>query len=137
MAATYPMKGRSVELWRGSALALIAGVRTKSITISGEPIDITNDEDAGIRKLMEEPSELSVEIAVSGITKNDVLRVESLSTTDRIKATEFRFPGSVASGKLAGDFYLSSYSESGEYQGAATFEATFLSAGAVTHTAPT
>jgi TP901-1 family phage major tail protein len=137
MAVTYPAKGRAVTVKRGTSPTLIAGVRTKSMSINGEPIDVTNDDDAGVRKLMDEPGELSMEITVSGIVKSDTLRVESLSTTDRVLPTEFGFPGSVAPGKIAGDFYLASYSETGEYQGAATFEATFQSTGALVYTAAT
>lgn len=116
---------------------LIGGVRTKSMSLNGEPIDITSDDDAAVRKLMDEPAELTMEITVSGITKSDVLRIESLSTIDRVLPTEFGFPGSVTNGKIAGDFYLASYTETGEYQGAATFEATFQSTGPLTYTAAT
>lgn len=136
MAATYPAKGRSCTVKRGAVPALIAGVRTKSFSINGEPIDITNDDDTGIRTLMEEPGELSMEISVSGVVKSDTLRAEALNTTDRTQLTEFGFPGTVA-GKIAGQFYLASYSETGEYKGATTFEATFQSSGALTYTAAT
>lgn len=134
MAATYPMKGRAVTIKRGAVTpVLLAGVRTKSFSLNGEAIDITNDDDAGVRKLMQEPGELSMEISVSGITKDDVLRLEALSLTDRTSVTEFTFPGAVA-GKIAGDFYISAYTETGEYKGVATFEATFMSAGPLTYT---
>lgn len=137
MAATYPAKGRAITVKRGTSPALINGVRTKSMSINGSPIDITNDDDAGIRKLMDEPGEHSMSITVAGITKADTLRVEALNTTDRVLPTEFGFPGSVSNGKIAGDFFLAGYTETGEYQGAATFEATFESAGALTYTAAT
>lgn len=137
MAATYPIKGRAIKVKRGTTPALIAGARTKSLSINGSPIDVTNDDDDAVRKLMNEPGEITVEISLSGIIQSDVLRAESLSATDRVLPTEFELPGSVGAGKFAGDFFLASYSETGEYQGAATFEATFQSAGAVTYTAPT
>lgn len=133
MAATYPMQGRVVTVKRGAVPALIAGVRTKSIAINGEPIDVTNDDDGGVRKLMDMPGELAIEISVSGVVKNDTLRQEALSVTDRVLPTEFGFPGT-SPGKIAGDFYLASYTETGEYKGATTFEATFQSAGAAVYT---
>lgn len=137
MAATFPMKGRSVTVKRGAVTpVLLAGIRTKSFSLNGEAIDISSDDDAGVRKLMQEPGELAMEISVSGIIKDDILRLEALSLTDRTSVTEFTFPGLVA-GKIAGDFYISSYTETGEYKGAATFEATFQSAGPLTYTAPT
>lgn len=134
MAATFPAKGRAITVKRGAAPTLIAGLRTKSMSINGSSIDITNDDDAGIRKLMQEPGELSMSITVAGVTKDDLLRIEALSATDRVAATEFGFPGATP-GKIAGDFFLASYSETGEYQGVSTFEATFESAGALTYTA--
>lgn len=137
MAATYPMKGRAVTVKRGAVTpVLLAGVRTKNFALNGAPIDITSDDDSGVRKLMQEPGELDMEITVAGVIKDDILRLEALSLTDRTSVTEFGFPGSVA-GKIAGDFYLSSYKETGEYKGVATFEATFMSAGPLIYTAPT
>jgi len=48
----YPGKGRDLLL--SSAQSDIAGVRTKSISINRTPIDVTNDDDAGVRKLLTE-----------------------------------------------------------------------------------
>lgn len=137
MSQTFPAKGRAITVKRGAGPTLIGGVRTKSMTINGSSIDVTNDDDSGIRKLMDEPGELSVSITVGGIIKSDTLRIESLNSTDRVDATEFGFPGSGTNGKIAGQFFLASYTETGEYQGAQTFQATFESAGACTYTAAT
>ena len=125
------MKGRTLQVWRGASPALVAGVRTKSISINGEPIDITNDDDEAVRKLMDVAGEVSVEISISGVAVGAVLRTEALTVADRVPATEFRYG---ATEKFAGDFFLASYKETGEYKGAATFEATFQSASTVTYT---
>jgi predicted secreted protein len=118
------IKGRAVLVFRNGTR--VAGVRTKSITINGAPIDITADEDDGIRR------------SVSGVLLNESLRAEALSTSDRIAATVFTYPGFDGSPAnthgFSGEFFLASYSETGEYQGAVTFEATFQSAGQVTYT---
>ena len=137
MAATFPIKGRDMLLKRGASPVLIAGVRTKSISINGEPIDVSNDDDAAVRTLMAEPGQVTVEISVSGIAKDDTLLTESLSKTDRVDNTVFEWPGSTANGTLTGDFFLASYSESGEYMGAVTFDATLQSAGDVAYVAAT
>lgn len=130
------LKGRNVYVQRNSAT--IAGVRTKSIKINGSPIDVTNDDDAGVRKLLSEAGQVDVEITVAGILTNDLLRNEALSTTARTQTTAFviqgGWTGSPDHTTLSGSFFLASYSESAEYQGAGTFEATFQSAGAVTLT---
>lgn len=122
-------RGRSFLLRRSGAN--LAGVRTKAISINGSPIDVTNDDDAGIRKLMDQPGEVTVSITVSGVLMNDTLAQEAMSTSDRVAATQFLRPGSPDNG-FSGDFFLASYSENAEYKEAVTFEATFESAGAVT-----
>jgi len=135
-AVQLPTRGRLIQVKRGTppANTLIAGVRTKSLTINGEGIDITNDDSLGWRKLLDQPAEVSVEITVAGILTDEVLATEAVSTTDRVQYTRFEWPGATA-GRLDGDFYLSSFSTTGEYQGSATFEATFQSTGAVAFTA--
>lgn len=135
MAAALPTRGRLITVKRGTSPTLIASVRTKSCTINGTPIDITTDDDSGVRKLLDQPGEVQVAISVAGVLKDETLATEALSTTDRVQPTEFSWPGASTPGKLAGDFFLSSFGMTGEYQGAATFEAEFLSTGQVTLTA--
>jgi predicted secreted protein len=131
------LRGRAVTVTRGGTV--VAGARAKSITMNGSPIDVTTDSDDGVRKLLDEPGQVDVEITVSGIAVGEGLRAESLSATDRVAATLFQFLGFQGSPAdthgFSGDFFLASYSESAEYQGAVTFEATFQSAGAVTYVA--
>ena len=128
-----PDKGRALLLKRGTAASevTLAGVRTKSMSINGEPIDVTNDDDAGWRTMLDMPGELSVEFSCSGVAKNHTLLAEALSSTDRVQSTLLLWTGG---GKLQGNFFVVSYSETGEYQGGVTFEATFQSQGAVTYT---
>lgn len=131
------IRGRAVVIRRGGVN--LAGVRTKSISINGSPIDVTNDDDDGVRKLLDQPGQLDVEISVSGIVLNATLRNEALSTSDRVANTQFIFGGFEGSPAnthgFIGDFFLAGYTETGEYQGVVVFEATFQSAGAVTYTA--
>jgi predicted secreted protein len=128
------IKGRDIEVWRGAVLAKVAGVRAKSISLNGEPIDVTNDDDDGVRKLLADAAELAVELTVSGVATDDTLRAESVLVDGRAINTEFRFPGGTE--KYAGSFFMTGYTENGEYKGSAMFEATFQSAGAVAYTPP-
>lgn len=125
------IKGRSVLIHRNGVL--VAGARTKSISINGSPIDITTDDDDGVRKVMEEPGQLDVEISVSGIILNAALRPDAMSTSDRVKPTDLIFGTGSPTNRFSGDFFIQGYTESFEYQGAGTFEATFISAGTVTY----
>lgn len=134
MPLTLPARGRLITVKRGAVPSLIASVRTKSLAINGEAIDVSTDDDSGWRKLLDQPGEVGVEISVSGVLKDETLIQEAISTTDRVAPTEFGWPGTTP-GKLAGDFFLQSFNVTGEYKGAATFEATFVSTGTVAFTA--
>ena len=123
-------RGRSFVVQRGGAN--VAGVRTKSLTVNGSPIDVTTDDDAGIRSLLDQPGQVDVAISVAGILLNDILAAESLQTSDRVQLTKFLRSGSPDNG-FSGQFFLASYKETGEYQGAVTFKADFQSADTVTY----
>lgn len=132
------ISGRSMVVTRGGVL--VAGVRTKSITISGEPLDITSDNDAAVRKYLEMPGQVSVSISVSGVILSEQFQSEALSASDRVQTMQFiigGYGGSPANTHgYSGEFFLASFTLTGEHNGVATFEATFESAGTVTYTAP-
>ena len=125
------MIGRKVVFeWGGSE---IPGVREKSATLNGEPVNITSDEDDGWQKLDEsgEAGENNVEISLSGVTKNDVLKADWFAG-NRTRTATFQYPNGSA---ITGTFFLASYTEGLPYNDAATFEATFQSNGVVTYAA--
>jgi TP901-1 family phage major tail protein len=115
---------------------VVAGLREKSITLAGEAVDITNDDSDGWRQLLDAAQVNSVEIAGSGVLVNDRLRKAWFDGADgsgeRMAPAEFEYSDG---GKIAGQFYLQEYSETGNHDGEITFEATFVSNGAVTYTA--
>lgn len=122
----------------GRALALewgatpVAGVREKSIALNGEPIDVTDDDDDGWRALLaDEAAQNEVTISVNGVTKDDTLRAAWFGT--RTSAMTVTFPDG---GTISGNFFLQSYTETGAYNDAVTFEAEFQSSGIVTYTPP-
>lgn len=130
------IRGRLVSILRAGAV--VAGARTKSLKIGGSPIDVTSDDDAGVRQLLAQAGQVDVSISVSGILVNDQLVTESLSATARTQQTAFTFnsgwTGSPDHLTFSGSFFLASFEIGAEYQGATTFSAEFQSAGAVTLT---
>ncbi len=108
----------------------VAGIRTKGVSINRNPIDITSDDDDGWRKLLEEPGEKQVDLTVSGVTKDDVLKKASL-TGETLHDLELAYPDG---SKIEGDFFLASFSETGEYNDAVTFDASLQSSGVVEYT---
>lgn len=122
--------GRELLIKKGATV--IAGVRTKTVTINGEPIDVTTDDDSGFRTLLADPATRSIDLSVEGITKDDTLRaIVAGAGPQLLTDITIEYPdGSV----IAGDFYLVSVEESGEYQDAVTFTASLQSSGAFTYT---
>lgn len=122
--------GRELLIKKG--VTVLAGVRTKTVTINGEPIDVTTDDDSGFRTLLADPATRSIDLSVEGITKDATLRaIVAGGGSQMLTDITVEYPdGSV----IAGDFYLVSVEESGEYQDAVTFTASLQSSGAFTYT---
>ncbi|WP_088346309.1 MULTISPECIES: phage tail tube protein [Rhodomicrobium] len=124
--------GRTTMLhWgEGSPAPVVAGVREKGITFSGEAVDITNDDSSGWQQLLNAAQVKSVEITCSGVLVNDTLRADYFGNA-RMKTAAFEYPDG---GVVTGSFYLQEYAETGNHDDAITFEATFVSSGAVAYT---
>lgn len=124
--------GRDLTVGFGTPTPVtLTGVRTKSVTVNNEMIDITNDDDNGWRDCLDEPGLKSVSISVEGVWVNDVVRAIAMSATDNATAATVTFSDTAT---LAGNWYVTNYAETGEYQGAVTFSATLESQGALTYT---
>lgn len=133
MATEDGIPGRSIALLWGASP--IKGIREKGITLNGEAINTTSDEDGGWRKLLEVSAEDSVDIALSGITKDHILKAAYFGGgSSRTAVTSLTYPDGAV---LTGTFYLANYSETGTYNDATTFSATLNSSGEVTFTPPT
>lgn len=125
--------GRQVTFYFGgvSPADEIQGVREKGIECNGEPVDISSDEDAGIRTLLDNTASQShVNIKISGVSKDTRLRA-AWHGNQRSQPVRLEYPGGSS---LAGSFFLASYNETESYKDASTFEATLMSSGAVTYT---
>lgn len=125
--------GRQVNfLFGGNSPAdAILGVREKNLELNGEPIDVTSDEDSGVRTLLDNISaQDEVGISLSGLVKGTRLK-SAWFDNERTQACTFEYPDGST---IAGTFYLSSYTEGEPYNDAATFEATLMSSGPVTYT---
>lgn len=114
----------------------LAGLRTKGYTITNDYVDVTTDDEDGWRTLLASPSLRSVEVSVSGITKDRVLLAEIMTANITGETLEVNLPHGTGS-NLSGLFVVSSYEGTAEYDGAVEFSATFMSAGVVTYAAGT
>ena len=128
MAATV---GRNVTMTWGSDSPPqgIAGVKEKSVTIAGEPIDITSDDDSGWRSLLTVPGQKQIDIKISGVTKDHLLLADWFNgnLTQEVILT---YPDGA---HISGSFYLSEYAEKASYKDAVSFDATLMSTGTIAY----
>lgn len=120
--------GRAVVFtWNGQA---VAGTREKGITFNGEAINVTSDEDDGWRTLLDVSAEDSIDISLSGVTKDDVL-ANAYMTGQRTGIARLEYPNGRV---IEMDAYLANYGEAAPYNNATTFTATIQSTGVPTFT---
>jgi predicted secreted protein len=119
--------GRKIKFrWNGQE---IPGLREKGITLNGEAVDVSADDSNGWRELLADPAENQVDISLSGVTKNHALKADWFAGT-RTRTAEIEYDDGTI---LSGTFYLSTYSDTGVYNDAGTFEATVMSTGVVSY----
>jgi predicted secreted protein len=121
--------GRQVAITIGSQTIL--GVQTKGLSVNNERLDTSDDAAAGWAEALATSGQKSVELPISGLLKNLELLAAYFAASQIFAATVVYPDGS----EVEGDFFLESFSETGEYNGLKTFDATFSSSGAVTFTA--
>lgn len=113
----------------------LVGVRTKGYTFTNDMVDVTTDDDDGWRTLLADPGLRSMEVTVGGISSDQVLINEVTKASITGETLTVQLP--TTTGTLAGLFFISSFEQTGEHDGAVEFSATFMSSGEVTYTAGT
>lgn len=121
--------GRNLLLKKGGTK--LVGLRTKSWSFNGEPIDKTNDDDAGFRSLLTDAGTKSMDISFDGVAEDEliqdlVLSGGSLMLTDITLEWPLR-SGDTTAASLVGDFFLTSFEQSGTYNDAVTFSGSLQS----------
>jgi len=134
MADLLEIPGRDVAFYAGpddSSPRICA--RTKTITIGGEAIDVTQDCDGAFRKLLTVPASRSIDLAIEGILRQDDIALQALDpdTTNFLEQYTLVIPGL---GSITCDFFLGSLELGAPYNEAVTFSATVQSSGKWTFT---
>lgn len=127
--------GMDIRIWRRGNV--IAGVTTKSFSINNEPIDVTTDDDRGVRATLADytgdgilAANRTLDLSVSGIAKDRDFIVSAIKNENTKAELELEFvTGPLEGEKLVGVFDLSAVSISGERTGAQEFDATLSSDG--------
>jgi predicted secreted protein len=124
--------GRKLKLYKNGQL--IAAVKSKSIKINNEPVDITNDDDAGFRSLLDDAvGGSSMEIAVEGVMKTGSSNADLFAAALSADAAQLSMTVDVSIdglSDLTGSFFMSAFELKGETGDAITFSATLMSNGA-------
>ena len=123
-----------VKLGNGASpevFTTIAGLRSTSITLNDEPVDITNKDSSGTRTLLSQGGVQSYSISGSGVfldaAGDDTLRQKFGASTYanyQVIVPDF--------GTFTGPFMVASLEYAGEYNGEVTYSITLESAAGVT-----
>tara|TARA_R110000851_G_scaffold1931_1_gene7503 strand:- start:1022 stop:1420 length:399 start_codon:yes stop_codon:yes gene_type:complete len=109
----------------------IAGVTTKGLSIANEAVDVSSDDSSGYRELMAQSGMSTLDLSISGVTKNLELMRSCIANESKIYAFTLTYTdGSI----VAFDGFFSTLSQTGESDTAFTFDAAFQSSGAYTFT---
>jgi len=129
-------KGREVLLKIGdgaspATFTTVAGLRTRTVTVNNEAVDITDSDTAPQRALLSGAGLKTLSISGSGIFKDDAAfnLVEDLVFAAASNEEEFQ----VVFGNgdiIQGTFHITSLEYAGEYNGAQTYTISLENAGA-------
>lgn len=132
------MLGRECELL-DSESNVIAGVRTKSLSWSGEDVDLTSGEDNGKTLLDELSGQETVTLSVEGISKDPHFRAIALGDGPKMLTGytlrwKLMNEGNTTPESITGNMKISAYENGLPYNDAITFSASLTISGEWTYT---
>lgn len=127
--------GRKVIVYRdngaSSPAEKIAAGRTKTLTFNATPIDITSDDDDGVRQLLEEDAgEKSLDMSFEGLSIDKAF-IKDLTNGNHVDDYKIEIEGLI---RITGTFFCGSVAIGAPYNEAATLSCEFQSSGAWTVT---
>ncbi len=129
-------KGRSLLMKLGNAgspetFTTIGGMRSTSISINDETVDITNKDSGTARTLLAQGGIFSMSVSGSGVFTDSASEATLQGDMNQAALTNYQFliPDF---GTYTGAFQLTSLEYAGEYNGEVTYSFTFESSGAIT-----
>lgn len=119
--------GRNIYISKGATR--VAGARAKSLTLNGETVDVTNDDSAGWRELLEEFGVKSVDAEIEGVMTSGVLVAAWFA--GGLEAYTVTITGV---GTFTGDWVLSNVPLSGSHDAEIAYSGSLMSSGAIVFT---
>ena len=109
----------------------IGGMRSNTLTMNDEMVDITNKDSAGARTILAQGGVNSITVAGSGVFTDSASETTLKSKFNVSALTNYQFlvPNF---GTFTGSFMLTTLEYAGEYNGEVTYSFTFESSGAIT-----
>ncbi len=112
----------------------IGGGRTVGFTVNGSPVDIQDQGDNGFQTLLSGVvTGQSIELTIEGYEEDQVLRNISLGAASGRFLSDITLE-SPNGAEISGNFFLSTYSENGDFEDGLKFSASFTSDGEWTFT---
>ena len=112
---------------------LLGGLRSKSISINGEAIDVTNHDSSQWKTLLDQAGIRSMSLSGSGVHNGDEATLglaedNSISQT----LTKFRITDTESGGRIyTGLYKITSFERAGEYNAEQTYSMSLESSGAI------
>lgn len=108
----------------------IGGMRSNTLTMNDEMVDITNKDSSGARTILAQGGVNSITIAGSGVFTDSASETTLQGKFNVAALTNYQFlvPDF---GTFTGSFMLTSLEYAGEYNGEVTYSFTFESSGAI------
>lgn len=124
-----PHKGRLFILKQGDVI--VACLRTLSLNISGETVDVTNKDDQTYRTLLPRAGVSAVSVSAEGIFDDDdiIKDIRAAAGTKSVIPFEIEYE---YDGTITGNYQVASFENSGEYNGAVNYSISLESSGQVT-----
>mgnify|MGYP003145224463 FL=1 len=109
----------------------IGGMRSNTLTMNDEMVDVTNKDSAGARTILAQGGVNSITIAGSGVFTDSASETTLKGKFNVSALTNYQFlvPNF---GTFTGSFMLTTLEYAGEYNGEVTYSFTFESSGAIT-----
>ena len=112
----------------------IAGLRSTSLTVNNESVDVTNKDSSGKRTYLAGAGVQSVSVSGSGVFTDGASEttIKTNALADTIDNYQFLVPDF---GTFTGAFQVTSLEYAGEFNGEVTYSMSFESGGAITFAA--
>jgi len=115
--------------------AVVGGIRTESMTINSETVDVTDKDGNGWRELLEGAGITSMSLKGSGVVSDDTVFTDHIMAAVMANTHVVLKIESGLGDVWQGTFAVPSAERAGEYNKEETFSITLESAGTITYTA--